>query len=53
MQRIARISTPVPVITASSEKSDNSPFISVALFSGIGLVVCLVAMIAGVQGQWY
>ena len=36
-----------------SENSDRAQFISVALFSGTGLLVSLVAVIKGVQGVWY
>jgi hypothetical protein len=52
MPKAARISTPVAT-SASSEKSDNSPLVSIALFCGIGLLVSLVAVIMGVQGVWY
>jgi hypothetical protein len=52
MPKAARISTPVTA-AASSEKSDNSPLISIALFSGIGLLISLVAVLMGVQGAWY
>lgn len=37
-----------PPVTAS-----NSPLVTIALFCGIGLLVSLVAMMAGVQGAWY
>jgi hypothetical protein len=36
-----------------SETSDSAQFISVALFSGVGLLISLVAVIKGVQGVWY
>jgi hypothetical protein len=52
MPKAARISTSVPVSSAS-ENSDSAQFISIALFSGIGLFVSLVAVILGVQGVWY
>jgi hypothetical protein len=52
MPKAARISTPVTA-SASSEKSDISALVSIALFSGIGLLVSLVAVIMGVQGAWY
>jgi hypothetical protein len=32
---------------------DFSQFIPIALFSGIGLLVSLVAILSGVQGAWY
>jgi hypothetical protein len=52
MPKAARISTPVTA-SASSEKSDSSPLVSIALFSGIGLLISLVAVLMGVQGVWY
>ena len=57
MPQAARISTSVPVPSLSrrsvpSESSDASQFVAVALFSGIGLLVSLVAIIFGVQGVW-
>jgi hypothetical protein len=51
MPKAARISTPVSVSSAS-ENSDHAQFISIALFSGIGLLVSLVAVLMGVQGVW-
>lgn len=35
-----------------AKRSDVSEFIAVALFSGIGLLVSLVAVILGIQGVW-
>jgi hypothetical protein len=32
---------------------DFSQFIPIALFSGIGLLVSLLAILSGVQGVWY
>jgi hypothetical protein len=53
MPKTARISAPVSSSTASSEKSDSSQLISIAIFSGIGLLVSLIAIIMGVPGAWY
>lgn len=36
-----------------AKRSDMSEFIGVALFSGIGLFISLVAVILGVQGAWF
>jgi hypothetical protein len=36
-----------------AKHSDTSEFIGVALFSGVGLFVSLVAVIFGVQGNWF
>jgi hypothetical protein len=49
MPEAVRISLPV---SATSKRSDRYELISVALFSGIGLLLSLVAVIAGVQGFW-
>jgi hypothetical protein len=54
MPKAARISAVIPASTVSSEKiSDSNQFVTIALFSGIGLLVSLVAMLMGVQGAWY
>lgn len=36
-----------------AKRSDVSEFIGVALFSGIGLFISLVAVILGIQGAWF
>src|SRR5690348_14163724 len=51
MPKTARIST--VRVSSASENSDSAQFISIALFSGIGLLVSLVAVLAGVQGVWF
>jgi len=52
MPKAARIATAIPASTASSEQSDRgsdgSSLVAVALFSGIGLLVSLVAILMGV-----
>ncbi|WP_172803587.1 MULTISPECIES: hypothetical protein [Bradyrhizobium] len=54
MPKAARISTPVPVSsTSENENSDAAQFVTVALFSGIGLLISLVAVILGIQGVWF
>jgi hypothetical protein len=52
MPKAARISKPIAA-TSASENSDRAQFISIALFSGVGLLISLVAVIMGVQGAWY
>ena len=52
MSKVARISIIDPRRRAS-ENSDSAQFISIALFSGIGLLISLVAVIPGVQGVWF
>jgi hypothetical protein len=58
MPKAARISLQIPASTASSRKSDiassdTNSLVAIAIFSGIGLLVSLVAMVAGVPGAWY
>jgi hypothetical protein len=53
MPKVARISAEVPASSVSSENSDSAEFVTVALFSGIGLLVSLIAILTGVQGAWY
>jgi hypothetical protein len=53
MPKAARISAPVSASTASSEKSDSNPLATVALFSGVGLLASLIAILLGVPIAWY
>ena len=60
MPKAARIFSPISAPRIYTEKSaipakrsDMSEFIGVALFSGIGLFISLVAVILGVQGAWF
>ena len=53
MPKAVHISTPIPASAASSEESGGSPWVSVALFCGIGLLMSLVAIIMGDTGVWY
>jgi hypothetical protein len=43
----------VPSSSDSQKADSSSQFIAVALFSGIGLFVSLVAISFGVQGVWF
>jgi hypothetical protein len=52
MPKAARIATSIPASTSSAQ-SDHAQFVSIALFSGIGLLISLVAVISGVQGVWF
>ena len=52
MTKAARIVATIPASRVSREKSDNT-FVSIALFSGVGLLLSLVAILMGVQGAWY
>ena len=53
MPTAVRVSAPTPASTTASTKFDYHQFVLIALFSGIGLLVSLVAVILGVQGAWY
>ncbi|WP_168200257.1 MULTISPECIES: hypothetical protein [Bradyrhizobium] len=54
MPKAARIATPIKASsTSESENSDMAEFVTVALFSGIGLLISLVAVILGIQGAWF
>ncbi|MCC8939643.1 hypothetical protein CI1B_59890 [Bradyrhizobium ivorense] len=51
MPKAARIPSSITVSSAS-ENSDTSQFVTVALFSGIGLLISLLVVILGIQGVW-
>ncbi|MDH2381913.1 hypothetical protein [Bradyrhizobium sp. CER78] len=55
MPKAVRIATPIKVSSASdnSDSSDSAQLVTVALFSGIGLLISLVAVICGIQGVWF
>ena len=60
MPKAARISSSISaprIYTEDSaihaKRSDTSEFIGVAIFTGIGLFISLVAVILGVQGAWF
>ena len=60
MPKAARIFAPISAPRIYTERSavpakrsDTSEFIGVAIFSGIGLLMSLLAVILGVQGSWF
>jgi len=53
MPNTARISTSLARSSVSSGKSNSDELMTIALFSGLGLLVSLVAILCGVQGSWY
>lgn len=60
MPKAARISSSISAPRIYTERSaipakrsDISELIGVAIFSGIGLFISLVAVILGVQGSWF
>lgn len=52
MPKAVRLSPLISTPAASSEKSNNNQLISIALFSSIGLLVSLLAVLMGVSGAW-
>jgi hypothetical protein len=52
MPKAARVSKSFSASSAS-EHSDSAELVSIALFSGIGLLISLIAVVSGVQGAWY
>ena len=53
MSKVARVFVPISAPTGSSDRSDNGPLVTIALFSGIGLLASLIAILTGVPGIWY
>jgi hypothetical protein len=53
MPRAVDIYAPMPTYRASLEKSGDRPLDPIVLFSGIGLLAFLTAILTGVQGVWY
>ncbi|MBR1089095.1 hypothetical protein JQ621_16640 [Bradyrhizobium manausense] len=60
MSKSARIFSPISAPRVYTERSavparqsDTAEFIGVAIFSGVGLLVSLFAVILGVQGAWF
>jgi hypothetical protein len=52
MPKAARVAKPIAA-SSTTENSAGAELVSIALFSGIGLLVSLIAVIMGVQGAWY
>jgi hypothetical protein len=53
MPKAARISQSILVSTASPQQFDDHPLVPIALFSGIGLLASLIAILMDVPGVWY
>ena len=54
MPTAIHVAAPIAAKSASSgKKTERNDLVSVALFSGIGLLISLVAILMGVQGAWY
>jgi len=53
MPKAVRISASIPVSSTSSSQSDYNQFVSIALFSGVGLLISLVVLnFLNVPGLW-
>ena len=54
MPKVARFPISIPgASAASSEKSNSGQLVAIALFSGIGLLISLLAIITGLPDVWY
>jgi hypothetical protein len=57
MSKAVRLASTIPASFIApkpvTSDFDFSQFAPIALFSGIGLLVSLVAILSGVQGAWY
>jgi len=53
MPKAARISQSIRLSTASPQKSDDHPLVPIAIFSGIGLLASLIAILMDIPGVWY
>jgi hypothetical protein len=53
MPKAARISQSILVSTASPQQLDDHPLVPIALFSGIGLLASLIAILMDAPGVWY
>jgi hypothetical protein len=57
MSKVVRLTPAIPVTGAASrdasQASRHNELVSIAIFSGLGLFVSLVAVIFGVQGAWF
>ena len=51
--RAARISAAVASNKTARRQSDFNELAAIALFSGIGLLASLIAVLCGVQGVWF
>jgi hypothetical protein len=53
MPTAIRVSTPISASTDSAKKSDSNQFVSIALFSALGLLISLAAVLLGFDGAWF
>jgi cell shape-determining protein MreC len=53
MSKVVRFPASIPVSRITSNKSDSHELVLVAIFSGAGLLLSIVAVLLGVQIAWY
>jgi hypothetical protein len=57
MSKAVRLTAAIPVTEVASrdasQTSRHNEFVPIAIFSGLGLLISLVAVIFGVQGAWF
>jgi hypothetical protein len=57
MSKAVRLTAAIPVTDVASrdasQVSRRNEFVPIAIFSGLGLLISLVAVIFGVQGAWF
>jgi hypothetical protein len=53
MPKSAHIIASFPASKISSQKSGGHPLVTIALFSGLGLLASLITILCGVQVVWF
>jgi hypothetical protein len=57
MSKAVRLSAAIPVTNVpsrdTSQAAKHNELVPIAIFSGLGLLISLVAVICGVQGAWF
>jgi hypothetical protein len=57
MSKAVRLSAAIPVTNVlsrdASQAAKHNELVPIAIFSGLGLLISLVAVICGVQGAWF
>ena len=60
MSKAVRLTASIPVSdvvsrdsSVASRESKPNEFVPIAIFSGLGLLISLVAIVFGVQGAWF
>ena len=57
MSKAVRLTAAIPVTDGASrdasQASKHNEFVPIAIFSGLGLLISLVAVLFGAQGAWF